>query len=135
MAYLGHSKGPKMSEILKRNRIKLVAFLALDNKGKLSSNIADLLIAEEERKERKGEVTPARIEDFCKKGEFVYTFDPGDEREARFHYTLDEEEIALLGESYSQKRLPNLHAIQDSLERAIWDEQTGYGEFSGPGVS
>jgi hypothetical protein len=141
MAFLGHSKGPKISEILKRNRKELESLterVIYQTGDKKPTDLIGDMITEEEKKEAEGVVAWAKFTREHKPNEFIYQFDCGIKSGVygvRLHYTLTDEEMKMLGSGYKWDLLPTPYATEEMRERAIWDWQTGYGEFSGQGLS
>jgi len=141
MAFLGHKNGPRLSEILKRNRAQLEVLA----KGAISqttpvriAEIAGGIIEREEKAEAEGLVASARFISEHRPNEFVYVFDCGTHfgpDGVKLHYTLTDGEVAALGSDYKRDLLPpHFPPTYDIGGGQVWDELTGCGEFSGPGV-
>ena len=107
MAYLGHEKGPKLSEILKRYKNELLGLKLSRGPGSynISEKTIENIIKEEER-EAKGQVETALVPFGYKvqKGEFFYrNYDGKTDCGLDLFYKLTKEEKKQLGRKYLKR--------------------------------
>ena len=139
MAYLGKANGPRLSEILARNREMLLREAVKrrgDGPPRLSPKTIDNLIAQEIEEEAKGIVAPAGVPRGygARRGEFFYRrLDIETDAGIDLFYGLTKQERKLLGDDYKFEHVELISPHEAEMQERARERIRGSGEFDWQG--